>query len=245
MNTGSIKSKIFIGYAAILMATIIAAVFLVKSNNKVTLEVNSFVEQSLPAMQTVNSLQSSAKQLVLTGYELYGTTITPQQFSAVQAKIDAEVDKQQLVLAKFQSDGVKSEYRALGQKLSELNNLMQAASVDWDAARQQLAAINQQAGVFNKAVEALSSRITQEAKTNTGLINNALSNSTSTVIGLLVLILVVAVAFSMRAQQQIAQPIVRLSGSLGQIASARDLTKVWRLIMCLKSIMLLAVSITY
>ncbi len=226
MNTGSIKSKIFIGYAAILMATIIAAVFLVKSNNKVTLEVNSFVEQSLPAMQTVNSLQSSAKQLVLTGYELYGTTITPQQFSAVQANIDAEVDKQQLALAKFQSDGVKSEYRALGQKLSELNNLMQAASVDWDAARQQLAAINQQAGVFNKAVEALSSRITQEAKTNTGLINNALSNSTSTVIGLLVLILVVAVAFSMRAQQQIAQPIVRLSGSLGQIASARDLTKV-------------------
>jgi len=226
MNTGSIKSKIFIGYAAILMATIIAAVFLVKSNNKVTLEVNSFVEQSLPAMQTVNSLQSSAKQLVLTGYELYGTTITPQQFSAVQANIDAEVDKQQLALAKFQSDGVKSEYRALGQKLSELNSLMQAASVDWDAARQQLAAINQQAGVFNKAVEALSSRITQEAKTNTGLINNALSNSTSTVIGLLVLILVVAVAFSMRAQQQIAQPIVRLSGSLGQIASARDLTKV-------------------
>lgn len=225
MNTGSIKSKIFIGYAAILLATLVAAVFLIKSNAKVTIEVNSFVEQSLPAMQTVNSIQSSAKQLVLTGYELYGTTITPQQFSAVQTSLDAEFDKNQLALAKFQSDNVKSEYRALSQKLKELNGLMQAASVDWDAARQQLASINQQANVFNKAVEALSSRITQEAKTNTGMINQALSNNTYAVIGLLILILGVAIAFSMLAQQQIAMPIVRLSGSLGSIAKARDLTQ--------------------
>lgn len=226
MNAGAIKTKIFIGYAAILFVMIVAAVLLIRSNSKVTLEVNSFVEQSLPAMQTVNQLQNSAKQLVLTGYELYGTTITPDQFSPIQMKLDAEFDENERALAAFQSDGVKSAYQALSQQLTALNRLMQAQSVDWDAARQQLATINEHANVFNNAVESLASRITVGAKTNTEMINHALSNNTDTVIGLLVLILGVAVTFSMLAQRQIAQPIIRLSGSLGDIAITRDLTQV-------------------
>lgn len=55
MRADSINSRILTGYIAILVATLIAALFLHHSNQTVTQEVNGFVDDSLPAFQAVNT----------------------------------------------------------------------------------------------------------------------------------------------------------------------------------------------
>ncbi len=225
MRTGSIKSRIFIGYAAILVVTLIAAVLLINSNRKVTLEVDSFVDKSLPALNAVNATQSSAKQLVLTGYELYGTTINSAEFSNIQSALDLELNKQLDKLANSSSEKLRSQYLELNDALSQLNKLMQVSQVDWDQAREQLNSINKKANDLNQSLEALSTQITQEAKTNTQNINEVLTTNSLTVAVLTLLTLIVAVGFYLLAQKQIAVPIVRLSTELVEIASSRDLTK--------------------
>lgn len=138
MRSGSIKSRIFIGYAAILLATIIAAVLLIKSNLTVTSEVHGFVDTSMPALQAVNASQSAVKQLVLAGYELYGTTISGEAFTTKQQELNQEFNTQLAKLTAFSGDAVKAHYQSLNEALFQLVKQMQAEQVDWDAAREQL-----------------------------------------------------------------------------------------------------------
>jgi len=56
----SIKSRIFIGYAAILLVTLAAAILLISSNRQLTHQVAGFVDESLPALHAVSSMQSAA-----------------------------------------------------------------------------------------------------------------------------------------------------------------------------------------
>lgn len=226
MRSGSIKSRILIGYAAILLATLIAAVVLVNSNKKVTLEVSGFVDTSLPALQAVSAIQHAARQSVLAGYELYGTTLTGPAFADKRAEFNRNLQQQLAKLSVYQSDAVKQHYQVLDSALTQLHQLMQAEQISWDAAREQLGLINQHADAFNNAAEALSLQITQDAKTNTLTINNVLANNTNTVIGLLILIFGVTVSCFFLAQKQIAGPIMRLAEDLGGIAASRDLSKV-------------------
>jgi len=226
MRSGSIKSRIFIGYAAILLATLVATVLLIKSNLTVTTEVKGFVDTSMPALQAVNATQSTAKQLVLTGYELYGTTISSEVFTTKQQALDLELKSQLAKLTSFSGETVKTTYQALDAALMQLRQQMQAEQVDWDAAREQLGVINQRANEFNQAANGLAGRITEDAKANSDMISMALIANTYTVVGLLILILMVAVGFYLLAQKQIAQPIVRLSKDLNDIAASRDLTKI-------------------
>ncbi|WP_419571577.1 methyl-accepting chemotaxis protein [Rheinheimera sp.] len=221
----SIKSRIFIGYAAILLVTLSAAILLISSNRQLTHQVAGFVDESLPALHAVSSMQSSAKQLVLTGYELYGTTLSPAQFSQTQNTLQQDIRSQLSSLTSYQSADADQRFQQLQQALAQLNQLMQAAEVDWDQAREQLAHINQAAAAFNQAADALAERITGLARSKTSLISDSLSSNTSTVATLLLLILLVAVAFFLLAQKQIARPVVLLSAELGDLAASRDLTR--------------------
>lgn len=225
MRLHSIKSRILTGYIAILLASLIAALFLHHSNQTVTQEVNGFVDDSLPALQAVNTTQSAARQYVLTGYELYGTTISAADFATKQQQLSGVLAGQLTKLSGYDSQAVAMHYQQLDQALTQLSRGMQADPVDWDAAREQLTVINQRAAEFNQATEALATRITARAKTNTLTINSALAANSYTLFGLLLLIFVVTVAFYLLAQQQIAKPIVRLSDELAVIAQSRDLTK--------------------
>lgn len=180
----------------------------------------------MPALQAVNATQSTAKQLVLTGYELYGTTISSEAFTTKQQALDQELKSQLAKLTAFSNGSVTTTYQALDAALIQLRQQMQTEQVDWDAAREQLGMINQRANEFNQAADGLAGRITEDAKSNSDTISRALTANTYTVVGLLVLILMVAVGFYLLAQKQIAQPIVRLSKDLNDIAASRDLTKI-------------------
>jgi methyl-accepting chemotaxis protein len=222
---GSIKNRILIGYAAILLVTLIAAFLLVNSNRHVMKEVSGFVDASLPALKAVSSVQTTTKELVLAGYELYSTTSDSTQFREKQQKLDHKLKAELAYLSTLFKHQLGEHYVLLTEELTALTTIMKAEQVNWDQARDQLAAINSSAVKFNLELEKVTQTISDEAKLNSQTITSVLTKNTMTVVMLLVLILVVAVVFYLLAQKQIAYPIVRLSTNLGLIAESRDLTK--------------------
>ncbi len=222
-SSTSIKSRILVGYAAVLLVTLVASWLLISSNRQVQTAVNGFVDNALPALKAISAAQSDTKELVLNGYELYGTTIKPEQFSVRQQQLQQQLQDRLAQLSRYGNNDLVAALTGLQQAMQQLGQLMQASQVDWDQAREQLANINSRANQFNQQMETLAARITTEAKTNTEHISAALSSNSVTVVVLLLLILLVAIGFYLLAQQQIAAPIVRLSADLQQIAASRDL----------------------
>ena len=90
LNT--IKVRILTGYAGILLATLIAAVVLTLNNKQVTHQVDSFVSETLPALSTLDNVQSNSKQLVLIGFSLYGTTLSGNAFDEQKQELEQNVD---------------------------------------------------------------------------------------------------------------------------------------------------------
>ena len=86
LNT--IKVRILTGYAGILLATLIAAVVLTLNNKQVTHQVDTFVSETLPALSTLDSVQSNSKQLVLIGFSLYGTTLSGNAFDEQKQELE-------------------------------------------------------------------------------------------------------------------------------------------------------------
>ncbi len=131
VRTDSIKSRILIGYAAILLVTLVASVLLINSNRLVMHEVNGFVERSMPALNAVNTVQSTAKQLVLTGYELYGTTINGNEFTEKQQALDKVLTTHLSKLAGLSDNTLKQQYLDLNNTLDQLLQVMQTSEIDW------------------------------------------------------------------------------------------------------------------
>ena len=224
-RSGSVKSRIFIGYAAIFFVTLVAAVLLIQSNRQLMHEVSGFVDRSVPALQAVSALQNASRQQVLTGYELYGTVIKSAEFSEQQQKTAQSLQPHLRVLNEIGGHALQQQQQKLQQALQQLLQVMQAEQVDWDQARVRLSDINQTATALNQQLETLASKITRDAQTRTDNVSGALSQNSSTVVVLLLLIGGVAVGFFLLAQKQIANPIIRLSDDLQQVADSRDLTR--------------------
>ena len=224
-HSGSVKSRIFIGYAAIFFVTLIAAVLLIQSNRQLMREVGGFVDRSVPALQAISALQNVTHQQVLAGYELYGTTIKSAEFSEKQQGMEQSSQRYLQVLDKAGGQDLQTGQQQLQQALQQLLQVMAAAQVDWDQARVQLSAINLAAGALNQQLETLAAKITGEAHASTTNISGSLAQNSTTVVALLLMILTVAIGFFLLAQKQIANPIIRLSGELQQVADSRDLNR--------------------
>lgn len=224
-HSGSVKSRIFIGYAAIFIVTLIAAVLLIQSNRQLMREVGGFVDRSVPALQAISALQNVTHQQVLAGYELYGTTIKSTEFTERQRGMEQSLQRYLQLLDKVGGQGLQAGQQQLQQALQQLLKVMAAEQVDWDQARVQLSAINQAAGALNQQLETLAAKITKDAQTSTSNISGSLAQNSTTVVLLLLLILAVAIGFFLLAQKQIANPIIRLSGELQQVADSRDLNR--------------------
>ena len=224
-RSGSVKSRIFIGYAAIFFVTLVAAVLLIQSNRQLIHEVDGFVDRSVPALQAVSALQNATRQQVLAGYELYGTIIKSAEFTEKQQLVQQTLPRYLTTLDKIGGQSLPQQQEKLQQALQQLLQVMQAEQVDWDQARVQLNTITQTAAELNQQLETLASKITKDAQTSTQNVSDALSQNSTTVVVLLLLIVLVAIGFFLLAQKQIANPIIRLSSDLQQVADSRDLTR--------------------
>lgn len=225
-NSASIKSRILVGYAAIFVVSLIATFFLVRSNDQVVVEVDRFVGETLPALQAVSTVQTTTKELVLTGYELYGTTIDISQFDSKHSALSQQLTTKLATFTGITANTLDAEFSALLSILAELKQVMAAQPIDWDLARQQLTLLDQAAGHFNQSLNKVATTIAANAAASNQNIESVLTASTVTVLVLLLLIFGVAISCYALAHKQIAAPISILSTELGGIAETRDLTKV-------------------
>ena len=220
----SIRIRIMIGYAAILLVTLVAAVILTSSSKFVQDKVGSFVQQTLPALNNINILQTTSKELVLKGYSLYGTTLTPERFKIVRQQLQQRLDNanKQLALSNNQIDASIAKVKVA---LGSLYKVMSQSNVDWDLAREHLMALDQQAAELTDALNKLRDTIAAETGNSVDEIDMQLDTSFIIVIVLVTLLVLVAVGAYLISQKQIVQPIVSLARQLDLLSSHRDLTK--------------------
>ena len=222
----SINARILFGYGAILLATLIAAALLTGSNYFMRAHLDDFVEQTLPDLKQVNILQARIKQLVLNGYSLYGTTLSPDEFAAARDRLGPDMSAAFEALAMdTERPRIRADLRQLEQDLSTLANLMQQTSVDWDQARQELSDLNDTAKTLDERLEQLGERIARQASAGVGTIKTQLDGSLWTLYLLVIILLAVAIGGFLLSQRQIARPIAGLAQHLDRIAAAKDLAQ--------------------
>jgi methyl-accepting chemotaxis protein len=222
----SIRIRIMIGYAAILLVTLVAAVILTSSSKFVQGKVGSFVQQTLPALNNINNLQITSKELVLKGYSLYGTTLSPEQFQIDRQQLQQQLDSANKQLANSSSNSqVDASIEKVKVALNSLYKVMNQSNVDWDLAREHLMAIDQQAARLNKELDKLRNIIATETGNSVDEIDMHLDTGLVIVMVLVTMLILVAVGAYLISQKQIAQPIVSLAKQLDLLSSQRDLTK--------------------
>ncbi|CAM4334168.1 methyl-accepting chemotaxis protein [Shewanella livingstonensis] len=219
----TIKARILLGYAAILLMTIVAAILLNNSNQTVKQEVVGFVDGTLPALNSITRVQSLAKELVLIGYSLYGTTIDVSEFSQTKLKLEKSLNEQYQRLNTVTSTQLMPQINALDAALSALENTMSKSSVNWDNARNHLTTLNNSANDLKDRLDILAEEISAQASHNAINIQNELGHNTMLIFVLVGLMLVVAIGAYLAAQKQIATPIQQLSNDLIRIAQNRNL----------------------
>jgi methyl-accepting chemotaxis protein len=222
----SIRIRIMIGYAAILLVTLVAAVILTSSSKFVQNKVGSFVQQTLPALNNINILQTTSKELVLKGYSLYGTTLTTEEFVIVRKQLQQRLDNANEQLATSSSNNqIDASIVKVKVALDRLYKVMNQANVDWDLAREHLMSLDQQASKLTNELNKLRDTIAAETGNSVDEIDRQLDTGFIIVIVLVTLLVLVAVGAYLIAQKQIAQPIVSLAKQLDLLSSHRDLTK--------------------
>jgi methyl-accepting chemotaxis protein len=222
----SIRVRIMMGYAAILLVTIIAAVILTSSSRFVQEKVGNFVQQTLPALNNINLLQSTSKELVLKGYSLYGTTLSADQFKQIRQQLQKQMDDSHQQVARLSpSARLEPAIGKVKSALDSLYNVMNQSSVDWDLARENLNALDQQAAKLTTELEGLRDTIARDTENSVDDIHMHLESGLVIIIVLVAVLLAVALGAYLISQQQIAQPIVSLAKQLDTMSSQRDLGK--------------------
>ncbi|GGP48409.1 methyl-accepting chemotaxis protein [Shewanella algicola] len=219
----TIKARILLGYAATVIMTLVAAGLLSSSNQTVKLEVAGFVDGTLPALKSITNVQSHAKELVLMGYSLYGTTISVTEFSEQKNLLSENLNQQYRQLNSVISTPLMPQIDALYAALSALESTMSKQSVDWDNAREQLSLLNNSANDLKDRLDTLAQDISGQANQNAMNIQKELGDNTLLIYVLVGLMVLVAVGAYLAAQKQIASPIQQLSNDLTRIAQNRNL----------------------
>jgi methyl-accepting chemotaxis protein len=220
----SIRSKIIAGYAAVLIVAIISAIVLLNNNQQIRLRVDSFTGTTLPALAQLDLLLSNSKELELAGYSLYGTTLDSDNFKTKQQQLEQKLQQADRELQRQLNLSVKTELQIFHAALDELSTVMAASSVDWDLARERLAALTQSSAVLTKRLGELRAAVAADANTGSMAIAQQLSLSFVVIISLISVLVLVAVGAFVLAQRQIATPIQRLSSQITYLAQQRDLT---------------------
>eukprot|EP01093_Parvamoeba_rugata_P020586 TRINITY_DN9_c8_g1_i1.p2 TRINITY_DN9_c8_g1~~TRINITY_DN9_c8_g1_i1.p2 ORF type:complete len:532 (-),score=104.05 TRINITY_DN9_c8_g1_i1:268-1863(-) len=221
LNT--IKTRILSGYAGILVVTLLAAVILTLNNRQVTQQVDAFVSETLPALSSLDSVQSNSKQLVLIGYSLYGTTLSGNDFETQKQNLVERIASGFTALGYMADSTLKSQFDTLDGAMDSLNATMSASRVDWDKARNDLQLINQSASAFNTALVEVRSQVANKAEERSQAIGSQLQTSQWTIYLLIVVLAGVALAGFFSAQKRIAQPIEGMADKLDDLAKHRNL----------------------
>jgi len=221
----SIKTRIFLGYAAILLMTLVAATFLSLNNQMIKHDVNAFMENTLPSLQSINHIQSTSKELVLIGFSLYGTTLDLDKFNVKKLQLETAIETQNKLLRTQAHANVTSEITGLYHQLDALAVILSTTNINWDQAREQLNKLIKSADQLNNKLNSLALNLTSMARQKSAEIQQQLNNISLSIMVLIGLMVVISAIAYLLAAKQIAAPMTALSRHLNNISNNCDLTQ--------------------
>lgn len=224
----SISKKVMVGYAAVLLLLLITAVFLYRESNIVFELKESFVQKTLPALRAVEETSSSLNGIQIASFGLYGTTLNQGQFDEQAARFE-EILSTKLNELKRAGLGNTSELENRKQQMwnhvDQLKANMSSGSIDWDAARSQLNAIQMEMDSMRQLLEQFKGAASRQANEASDNISAELSVMRGLIIfSVLSIAFITLVAFTL-SQRKIAQPVKDLSKQLDKIAAESDLSE--------------------
>ncbi len=219
----TIKRRILLGYVLVVLVTIIAAFVLTGNNGRIEKLVDTYVSDTLPALNAINEIQGNSKELVLIAYSLYGTTLDNAEFEVKSEQLTAVVEAQFTSLSNTGSDGARRQFNTLSVAIENLQKTMLATPISWDNARDDLALITSASSDLNSQLGKVSENVASAANTRTMTIADELSVSKRIIIILIVLLMLVSVAGYVLAKRDIANPIEVMAATLNKLANSRRL----------------------
>jgi len=222
----SVSSKVFAGYAAVLLVMVVTAVALVNTNRNVQAQVNVFVDVTLPELAALQDLSSAAQSLQLAAFSLYGTTSTAEEFDqsyqTQQGVIKSSI--RGLAQADVRLPELRRELDELNRVLGQVRDTMAVKPVDWDAARRQLASLSAKTQSLAQSLTRNTRSVEASASANSEMIVEDLGGVLELIFLLIAVTVAVAGLAYFYSRSRIAQPIKQLSSALTRVAEDHDLT---------------------
>ncbi|WP_261841036.1 methyl-accepting chemotaxis protein [Aliamphritea ceti] len=222
----NITHKASIGYLIILIMTVVAATILYNATHLIRDKVNVFVDDTLPALNHIQDINLSLNELEITAYELYGTSITPDQFASRAASelehINAAVSAYQSIRGNDMGQ-LQGIVDSVSNSLGQLQQTMSASNKDWDKARNQLADLSARATDGKNRIAEIKQMIQEDANAGVAEVSNMLGNEIQLLFVLIILILAVVIAAFIVTKRLVAAPILSLSNDIDVVASSYNL----------------------
>lgn len=222
----NITRKSSVGYMVILIMTIVAASLLYNATHHIRDKVNIFVDDTLPALNHIQEINLSLDQMVVTAYELYGISITPEQFAEKAAQ---QLDHINNSVAAYQAIRGNDMGRLQGivssvtDAMVQLQATMSASDKDWDKARNQLADLAARAEEGEAQIIEIKNSIQMDATDSVAEVSDMLGSQIQLLFVLVLLILAVVVAALLVTKRLVAAPILSLSNDIDVVASNYNL----------------------
>ena len=224
---GSISTKIFLGYAAVLLITIVAAWTLISTTKTVQGQVATFVEQTLPQLSAIKRIGNIVNQWEISAYVLYATqSLDPYDQQRRELK-----DEMTQALAVFtvgentvSVQALKSHLTRLNDALENLRRVMAADSIEWDVARDGLGVLSARAKQVGDELSQIQGHISGAATRSSKMIIADMSKTVTLIALLVTSIAIVALLAYVLARKQVVAPICGLAEYLTRVAKKKDLT---------------------
>lgn len=229
----SIGTKSLLGYIAVLVTSIIAAVMLISASQKIEQRTQSFIHTTLPAINDIEQVAHHVEQVLISAYALYGTTLSPQAFDKDIKKHKQEFNQLFAANGKLeqfkQAEALQKEVNLLLQPLASLHSIMTANSIDWDKARNQLAILDKKKDQLQQQLSVSKKDIEKQAMDSSQVITSDIQYMNKLIIAMVVIATAVTAAAHVFASRTITSPVQYLAEEIKLVANNYDLTRRVRL----------------
>ena len=217
-----------LGYAAIIILLIIAAVSLYKATNAISEKNALFVDRTLPQLRAIEGASSSLVGIQVAAFALYGTTLSLSSFDSEFNREKQSLTEQLLGLRELSSNtkmDLEHQKDQTLQDVKQLKQIMSNSSIDWDAARDKLAVIQNDVTAMNKSMLKLKNTLANTAENDAAEISSQIASMRMLLIGTIISIAGITIVAVFLSQRTIANPVKSLSQQLDQISKDKDLTR--------------------
>lgn len=220
----SISMKALLGYLAVLIVSTIAAVFLFADANNVGQRTEYFVDETLPAVSTIEQLGQQVDKILIGSYAFYSTSIDKEQYQQLTAKSFKVIDKAlRLKALGVEQDRLSRGVAQMRTKSETLLANMSTEEIDWDAARITLSELQEEIDTSHKDLHQVKLLLEREANESAAMIRADVNEITNLVLIMLASISVVAIGAFWLSRQTISKPISNLADKLTLVAEELNL----------------------